>query len=68
MKWYSLDGKKQLGPISEDVFKALVQADEITAETLVWEEGMTDWLPYREFHHAIAPEAKDITPAGQTAM
>ena len=46
MQWfYSANGQQQ-GPVSQSVLESLAQAGTITAETLVWREGMANWAPY----------------------
>ena len=47
MNWFYADGGKQQGPIDEAQLVALIQSGKITQETLVWREGMADWLPLR---------------------
>jgi uncharacterized RDD family membrane protein YckC len=50
MNWYYVEQGKQTGPASDEQFNALVQSGTITADTLVWREGMADWLPYGQVH------------------
>ncbi len=46
MNWhYAIDGQ-QLGPISEGDLKQLYASGEITANDLVWREGLDDWVSY----------------------
>jgi len=47
MWWYSLEEKK-LGPVAEDELQRLLASDRITANTLVWSEGMQEWLALRD--------------------
>jgi uncharacterized membrane protein len=48
MNWYYADAGKQAGPITDTDLEQLVEAGKITAETLVWREGMAAWQPFRE--------------------
>ncbi len=43
MEWYYSDGKKQLGPVNNQEFKALVKNKTIISGTLIWRQGMKDW-------------------------
>ncbi len=43
MQWYYVDGENRVGPLDDNEFNELIYAKEITSETLVWREGMTDW-------------------------
>jgi uncharacterized RDD family membrane protein YckC len=46
MQWYYADNGKQVGPLSETDFQALVKAGTITPQTLVWKVGMAAWSAY----------------------
>ena len=48
MSWYYAQNGKQLGPVSESEFQAAVGSGAITAETLVWREGLPEWKKYRD--------------------
>ena len=43
MNWYYHDGQQQVGPIAEEQLLQLKQAGTVTAETLVWREGLAAW-------------------------
>lgn len=72
MNWYYASEGKQIGPISESELQALVQSGVIRPDTLVWREGLTNWLPYSQAGQAAAsapsampPATSDPTPSGQ---
>ncbi|GMV94788.1 MAG: hypothetical protein AMXMBFR82_45660 [Candidatus Hydrogenedentota bacterium] len=46
MAWYYAQGDERVGPLSDEAFQQLVHQGSITAETLVWREGMQNWAPY----------------------
>jgi hypothetical protein len=54
MNWYYVAEGKSIGPIEDEAFQNLVTAGLITMDTMVWNEGMTDWKPYRE----VAPASQ----------
>jgi hypothetical protein len=56
MNWYYAQGEQRQGPVSEADFEALIAAGTITPETLVWKEGMANWLPLREVRAGGAAE------------
>ena len=66
MKWYSNDGKTQIGPVSETDFQSLVEAGEINPETLIWEEGMPQWQPYGEITADVLIKPKPSESASST--
>ncbi len=43
MNWYYMESGQRVGPISESTLDILAKAGSVTAETLVWQEGMKDW-------------------------
>jgi hypothetical protein len=62
MNWYYADGTKQVGPLADDDFANLVQAEIIKPETLVWHEGLPSWQPYREVSGAPTPPPSTLPP------
>ncbi len=49
MSWYYVDGAgQQAGPLDDAGLEAMTANGGITSETLVWREGMANWLPLRE--------------------
>jgi uncharacterized RDD family membrane protein YckC len=57
MNWYyALNGQQQ-GPVSADDLSSLLSSGTITPETLIWKEGMSDWLP-------LSTAAPEVTAAG----
>ncbi|PAW88419.1 MAG: hypothetical protein B9S33_04700 [Pedosphaera sp. Tous-C6FEB] len=51
MTWYYAVGSQQQGPVTEDQLQGLIKDGVVAGDTLVWREGMANWLPYR----AVAP-------------
>jgi uncharacterized RDD family membrane protein YckC len=46
MQWYyAIDGQRQ-GPVSQEEFERLARDGAIKADTLVWYQGLANWLPY----------------------
>ncbi|MCX7566558.1 DUF805 domain-containing protein [Sulfitobacter sp. F26169L] len=43
--YYAVEGTSH-GPVNQAEFERLVSAGTIRSDTLVWQEGMEDWLPY----------------------
>lgn len=48
MNWYYASGGQQIGPVEEWKLQELARAGVVTADTLVWREGMAGWKPYSE--------------------
>lgn len=45
MTWHVLIDSEQRGPFERDEIAGMVGRGEVTAETLVWTSGMSDWVP-----------------------
>lgn len=43
-QWFYARGKERLGPVSAETIRHLLQAGAIQRQTLVWSEGMPDWI------------------------
>ena len=43
--WHYTTNGQQVGPVSESEIRGLINSGVVVASTLVWREGMTDWLP-----------------------
>jgi hypothetical protein len=44
-QWYYNDGGEQRGPVTRERLTELLGAGKLDADTLVWQEGMSDWKP-----------------------
>ena len=62
MQWYYSINGERLGPVAQAEFEKLVTDGVVKAETLVWRQGMAEWLPYARA--GAGPAA--ATPASQT--
>ncbi len=54
MNWFYADGNQKRGPFAETELQHLFSTGTISAETLIWREGMAGWEPY----------SKAMSPAG----
>jgi uncharacterized membrane protein YhaH (DUF805 family) len=54
--YYAVEGTSH-GPISETEFSRLVAEGTVRSDTLVWQEGMEDWLPYGRANTDAAAQA-----------
>ena len=55
--YYAVEGASN-GPVSQSEFDELVAAGAIRSDTLVWQEGMQDWLPYGRADNASGQQAQ----------
>jgi len=53
MTWYYSDGVKQFGPVPEAELLELRRSGVVTADTLIWREGMANWTRYQEAGPAV---------------
>jgi uncharacterized RDD family membrane protein YckC len=61
MNWHYVEQGQPSGPVSDEQFAELVRTGKINATTLVWREGMADWLPYQQV--ALNPTGPGAGPA-----
>jgi hypothetical protein len=55
MNWYYVINGQQSGPVTEAQLDDLARAGTIKADTLVWAEGMANWLPYSQARSGGVP-------------
>lgn len=72
MMWYVRRGEREVGPLGEDALRALVGTGQITADTPLWREGLSDWTAALELPgvlgpRAIAPLTPGLRPATESA-
>jgi len=60
-RWFHLDGAERRGPLGLTVVRELVLDGTIGPETLVWADGMDDWLPTRLVPALVPPAALRAT-------
>lgn len=61
MSWYYAEGDAQKGPISQEELTQLLSSGGITSETLVWQEGMPEWVAYSDALSGAAPVGYDAS-------
>jgi hypothetical protein len=55
MSWFYAVKNQQLGPVSDEEFRVLVAQGVIGRDSLVWQEGMPDWVPFERSPAADSP-------------
>jgi uncharacterized RDD family membrane protein YckC len=64
MNWYYVDAGAQAGPVEDAQLEELVRSGKIQPDTLVWHDGMPNWLPFREANPSAAAAPPPPQPAG----
>jgi uncharacterized RDD family membrane protein YckC len=64
MNWYYVDAGQQAGPISEAELTTLANSGKIQPNTLVWRDGMANWLPYSQVKPGGSLNAPPVISAG----
>lgn len=64
MSWYYSQGEERVGPVDEAAFDALVREGTITAETLVWREGMKDWITHGKLADPLTKSSRVCAECG----
>lgn len=57
IQWYYARGDQQCGPVSSSELKRLAEQGQLPPETLVWREGMKEWIPARSVRGLFEGEA-----------
>lgn len=47
-EWFYAKDNAQHGPVSDFEIRSLISSGQITQDTVIWREGMADWLPLSE--------------------
>jgi hypothetical protein len=47
-RWFCRVGGTKMGPVSTGRLRAMVEGGALTVESLVWRDGMADWMPVGE--------------------
>jgi GYF domain 2/Domain of unknown function (DUF4190) len=68
--WFFSRAGTQEGPVTYPDLQRMASQGEVTPETLVWREGMADWLPCRQFPDLFSPGQRPplnppVSPLGQ---
>jgi len=61
MEWFYTEGGESRGPVSPEQFQQLVAQGTITAQTLVWRQGMENWQTYAS-HGGPPAQAPTVPP------
>ncbi len=70
MNWYYAAGGRQQGPVDDAQLDAMLQSGQVTQDTLIWRDGMANWLPLRQARPSadappfVAPAADAGASAG----
>ena len=64
-QWFYLEGEEQIGPYPGEQLADLVSSGHIQRATLVWTEGMAEWLPAEQIENLFPPAEPE--PATQAA-
>ena len=67
MNWYYAVGGRQQGPVDDAQLDAMLQSGQINQDTLIWRDGMANWLPLRQARpSAGAPPS--VAPAADAGI
>ena len=62
MTWYYALAGQQLGPVTEVELGELFRSGRINRDTLVWREGLPDWIPFRDAGLEANPPPAGLPP------
>ena len=70
MDWYYAESGRQVGPIKEEALEALARSGVVKPDTLVWQQGMSNWQAYGMVRPVVAAPAEyplSVTTAPEPA-
>ncbi len=67
MDWYYAESGRQVGPIKEEALEALVRSGVVNPDTLVWQQGMSNWQAYRTVRSVVGAPAEHALPVATAA-
>lgn len=47
-EWFYIDDGDKKGPVMEEAVKAMVDADELSQQSLIWKVGLHTWIPFMD--------------------
>jgi hypothetical protein len=57
-EWYCVDDQaQQRGPLTRAALAALLHSGEVSGTSLIWKQGMAEWVPLARFEHLFAAKA-----------
>jgi len=62
MDWYFAENNQRFGPVGAEQFQRLVQEGRIRANTMVWAEGMANWMPYQHVYAQQVAQQESALP------
>ena len=57
MTWFSAHDEIRSGPMTAGELADAARQGKVTADTLAWKEGMSDWLPFRRVAGQVFAES-----------
>jgi uncharacterized RDD family membrane protein YckC len=69
MSWYYAENNERRGPIEDAAFQSMVASGTIKPDTLVWREGLTEWVPCSQASSAASQAAvATVSPLAVSGM
>jgi len=62
-QWKYKQGEKEFGPVTSQKLKELAAAGQLTADELVWKEGLSDWVSARRVKGLFDSNAENAAAA-----
>jgi len=62
-QWFVMQGEEQLGPYTGELLVEYATAGNITRESLIWTEGMAEWLPAGQVEGIFPAEVAPVQAA-----
>jgi len=68
MEWYFSRDDEKVGPLDDGEFYELVSRGIVSPETMVWNDNMSDWLPYKDASGAAKKKSAPAPAATESLL
>jgi uncharacterized RDD family membrane protein YckC len=66
--WYYLDAeRKQNGPVAAEIIRNALRDGRISADTLVWRDGLVDWRPLQQLADELGLSPTSASPSARSS-
>lgn len=65
--WFYSSGQRPVGPVGKEELVGLLKSGRIDSKTLVWTEGLANWIPLRDAELDATPARAGDLPRGASA-
>jgi hypothetical protein len=62
IEWYYSEAGQKRGPVSSAILKEMVAMGDLKPETLIWKDGLSEWVPAQKVKGLFPKDAPPVPP------